>query len=314
MNRAEHNSRVNSCGSAIRTTIRMQGRETSAAVKVILGAKDNRGRPMKERYDIYFTGQILNGNDPISVRDKLAKLFKADKTTLNQLFSGKVHLIKRNCDHDTALKYKRAMEQAGASPIIKSTGVTTATEEQSTPAASAAQKIAALASAPDTHGFQQAESDVSSPKTASEPSTEFEGIDLTPAGTEVLREEERAEPVTRDIDTTGLEVDITAARLSEETTPHPAMLDTDHLSLADAGESIPNLPPTDTPLSPSLDSLALSDPGTDFSDCAIAQPQAPELDLSALSVESPGADILDKQYQKAELGEAPSTDHLSLED
>ena len=58
-------------------------------VKVILGVKEDRGRPMKERYDIYFAGQILDGIDPISVRDKLAKLFKADKSTLNLLFSGK---------------------------------------------------------------------------------------------------------------------------------------------------------------------------------------------------------------------------------
>ncbi len=269
---------------------------------------------MKERYDIYFAGQILDGIDPISVRDKLAKLFKADKSTLNLLFSGKAHLIKRDCDHDTALKYKRAMEQAGASPIIKATGLAASSEEQSTPAANAAQKIAALASAPDERDYQQTVSESSSPEKTSESSGEPESIELTPAGTEVLCEEERAEPITREIDTTGLEVDTTATRLSEEATPQQAMLDTEHLSLADAGETIPNLPSTDTPLTPSLDGLALTDPGTDFSDCAPAEPQVPELNLSALSVESPGADILDKKYRKAESDAAPSTDHLSLED
>jgi hypothetical protein len=269
---------------------------------------------MKERYDVYFAGQILDGNDLLSVRDNLTKLFNADEPTLDLLFSGKAYLVKRDCDNDTALKYKRAMEQAGAFPIIKATGVTVATEEQPPPSVSAAQKIAALASAPDERGFQQTASDSSSSKSTSEASGEPESIELTPAGTEVLCEEERAEPVTREIDTTGLEVDTTATRLSEEATPQQAMLDTEHLSLADAGETIPNLPSTDTPLTPSLDGLALTDPGTDFSDCAPAEPQVPELNLSALSVESPGADILDKQYRKAESDAAPSTDHLSLED
>ena len=69
---------------------------------------------MNKRFDVYFAGQILDGKDPDNVRANLAKLFKADDSTLDLLFSGKAYLVKRECDRDTALKYKKAMERAGA--------------------------------------------------------------------------------------------------------------------------------------------------------------------------------------------------------
>ena len=76
---------------------------------------------MEERYNVYFAGQVLEGCDRSSVRDKLAKVFNADQATLDKLFSGKAQLIKRNCDKATALQYREAMERAGAIPIVKRT-------------------------------------------------------------------------------------------------------------------------------------------------------------------------------------------------
>ena len=57
---------------------------------------------MSERYDICFSGQVLEGHDAETVRDRLAKLFKADRATLDKLFSGKTQIIKRGCDKTTA--------------------------------------------------------------------------------------------------------------------------------------------------------------------------------------------------------------------
>jgi hypothetical protein len=269
---------------------------------------------MNERYDVYFAGQILDGYDSDSVRNKLAKLFNADQATLDLLFSGKTQVIKRNCDHATALQYKSAIEQAGARPILKVIEAEAGTENGADPKMSAAQKIAALAAAPDEGRYEQSGGDAPPHEEPREPTGEPESIDLAPPGTEVLREEERAESVSIEIDTSGLQVDMAADRLPEDATPPPATVDTGHLSLADAGETIPNLPTTETPVSPSLDGLALSDAGTDFSDCASPATQAPTLDLSALTLESPGSDMLEEKYRKTEPGTGPSTDHLSLED
>jgi hypothetical protein len=269
---------------------------------------------MKERYDIYFSGQVMDGHDLESVRSKLSILFKADQTTLDKLFSGKAQLIKRNCDHSTALKYKNAMEQAGALPVLKALPAETESRTESSTDQSAAEKIAALAATTDDNRYQQSTPDAPSSESSKPAPTESGSIGLAPPGTDVLREEERAEPVTREIDTTALQVDTSGSRLSDEKPPPAATLDTGHLSLADTGDSIPNLPSTDTPVTPNLDGLVLSEPDTDFSDCASPEPPAPVLDLSALAVEPAGTELLEEQYRKAEAGTTPTTDHLSLED
>lgn len=262
---------------------------------------------MNELYDVYFAGQVQEGHDPGQVRAQLGKLFKANEQTLDRLFSGKPSAIKRGCDRDTALKYKTAMERAGAVPVIR------AQQNAATEAAprTAAERIAALAASPDEVGYQQG----STPAAATDATPQSEnGIVLAPPETDVLREDERATPVTREVDTSGLEVDNAAERLSEESSPPPLNLDTSHLSMADAGEEIPNLPSSETPLSPDTSAITLSESGADFSDCAAPQAPPPELDLSDMAVEPPGSDILEEQYRKKDEGEMPSTDHLSLGD
>ena len=74
---------------------------------------------METRYNVYFAGQLLEGQELSTVRDNLANVFNADQQTLDKLFSGKAQLLKRDCDKATALKYKQAMERAGALPVIK---------------------------------------------------------------------------------------------------------------------------------------------------------------------------------------------------
>ena len=61
-------------------------------------------RNMEARYNVYFAGQLRAGHDLASVRDQLARLFKADTATLDKLFSGKTQLVKRDCDKATALQ------------------------------------------------------------------------------------------------------------------------------------------------------------------------------------------------------------------
>ncbi len=77
---------------------------------------------MSESYNIYFAGELLPEHDASEVRARLAKLFNANDATLDKLFSGKRQLIKRDCDKATALKYKQAMEKAGAKPVVTRSG------------------------------------------------------------------------------------------------------------------------------------------------------------------------------------------------
>ena len=78
---------------------------------------------MNSRYDVCFAGQLLQGQELQTVRQKIQKLFNANPETLDKLFSGKAQILKRGCDEKTAQKYRQAMERAGALAIIRSCDV-----------------------------------------------------------------------------------------------------------------------------------------------------------------------------------------------
>jgi hypothetical protein len=267
---------------------------------------------MDERYSVYFDGQVIAGHDVGSVREKLAKVFNADQPTLDKLFSGKLQLIKRGCDAATAQKYKTAMERAGAVPVIKPETAAAAPAAAPSRPMTAAERIAALAAAPDETRFMKA---TVAPAVTAETESAAGGIALSPAGTEVLRAHERATPVVREIDTSGLAIDSAAARLSDVSPPPPAAPDTSHLSMGDVGELIPNLDSGLEPLFPDMDGLELSAPGTDFSDCAAPDPQAPPLDVSGLTALPPGTLPLEEQQRQQRIPvPVPTTDHLAIKD
>ncbi|HEC16507.1 MAG TPA: hypothetical protein ENI99_08070 [Sedimenticola sp.] len=67
-----------------------------------------------ERYDIFFSGQIMEGEDEAGVRKKIGAMFKASPEQLERLFSGKPVKIKSGVDLDKAVKYRVAFRDAGA--------------------------------------------------------------------------------------------------------------------------------------------------------------------------------------------------------
>lgn len=71
------------------------------------------------KFDVYFSGQILDGFDPSQVRQKVGAIFKANEAMLGKLFSGQPVKVKGGVDQDTAIKYKLTFRKAGASVEIK---------------------------------------------------------------------------------------------------------------------------------------------------------------------------------------------------
>ena len=278
---------------------------------------------MEARYNVYFAGQLLEGQELAAVRSRMARLFNADETTLEKLFSGKTQLVKRDCDKATALKYKQAIEQAGARPVIKAVADTVAVEPAPAPRAmTAAEKIAALAaeadrdtgaeSSPETSAAPKAEA---SPTTAEEAdATDGSGITLAPAGTSVLQPGERQAPVTSQVQTPNLDVFDSGQRLSDVPPEAPAPPDTSHLSEAAVGELLPNLPETAATLSPDTAGIELAPDGTDLSDCAAPAAAPPDLDLSGMDLAPAGSDVLEARYRSSRAPAPPATDHLTLED
>jgi len=271
---------------------------------------------MEPLYNIYYAGEILEGQDGGAVRAKLAALFNASEATLDKLFSGTPQLLKRDCDKATALKYKQAMEKAGARPVIRKAG-------ESAPAApapaepetqrklSTAERIAALAAAPDV-GYRETAQPAAAPPAAQEAAAEG-GLSAAPPTGDLLRPEERSQPVVREIDVSALSAESSYGRLAAAMPAPPPAPDTSHLQLGEAGESIPNLSPQAAPLAPDISSLELSPEGTDFSDCAGPEAEAPLLDLSAIDIAPAGSDVLEAQYRRRHDEPAPDTSHIQLE-
>ncbi len=272
---------------------------------------------MEPLYNIHYAGEVLEGQDPAAVRVRLGKLFKAPEATLDKLFSGQPQLLKRDCDKATALKYKKAMEQAGAKPLISAAsnpGQASSSPPEPDPAKpaaqaqSAAERIAALAAAPDVGYRKETPAPVAEPAAVARD----DGLSVNPAQGELLRPDERREDVVSDIDVSAFSAQGDYQRLEAEAAPAPPPPDTTHLDMGAAGELIPNLPSELAPLSPDTSALVLSPEGTDFSDCAAPEAMAPQLDLSAIDLAPEGSDVLEEQYRQRETAAPPATDHLSL--
>jgi hypothetical protein len=69
---------------------------------------------MAARYQIILDNTIAPGRDAQEVKKHLSGLFKADTTTIERLFAARPTVLKKNVDYQTAVKYKQAIEQTGA--------------------------------------------------------------------------------------------------------------------------------------------------------------------------------------------------------
>lgn len=89
----------------------------------------------QERFDIYFSGELLPDQSPDPVREWLGRQFKLQGQALDHLFSGTPVRIKQNVDMDTAGRYRAAFRQAGAlvdiRPVAEQPPAPAATAEDS---------------------------------------------------------------------------------------------------------------------------------------------------------------------------------------
>jgi len=278
---------------------------------------------MERRYHIYYSGEVLEGHNVANVRAKLGKLFNADAITLDKLFSGSRQAVKRNCDKATALKYKKAMESAGAKPVItaaeEATGGSAVTSTQAAPSSNneqqpveltKAQRIAAIA-AGDTGSPTSFGGSPKAETGAADPSDT--GFGVAEPGADLLKPEERQVQEPASVDTSSIELTATGTRLSNEPPAPPSAPDTSHLSMGPVGAAIPNLQTNLETKQPDISDIDLAPSGTDFSDCVSGDPEPLDLDLSGINLAPDGSDMLEEQYRKDSSAIAPATDHLSLE-
>jgi len=218
-------------------------------------------------FDIYFRGEVLPDHDLETVKQKVAALFKADANKLAALFSGKVNVIKKGVDKATALKYQQAFKNAGAKAVIT----------QAKPAASK--------SAQDPTPKAASSQDVSVVQPVASTSTSDEGDwGVLPAGSDLLKPNERNSQPDVDVDTSAIKMVSPFAEPEVQEKPVPPAPDTSHISVAEVGADMnPDRPAPVAEL---------------------------DLDLSDFSVAEPGAQLQD-QKDKTEPA-APDTSHIHL--
>jgi hypothetical protein len=188
-----------------------------------------------ELFEIAFSGQTVEGANLDSVKQKIGQIFKADEERLQQMFSGRRVIIKREADAGTAAKYRGAFEKAGAICEIKSlsadtvSGPATANRPSSAPT-NVTDDQAYVSRYPESELTPQAL--LSIPLAVSGENIEDLGADVAPVGSPMQHQiKEDPEPV---IDTSGIDVaplgsDLTSGD-QKEPPPPP---DTSDLSMAD---------------------------------------------------------------------------------
>lgn len=168
-----------------------------------------------ELFEVAFNGGIAEGADPAQVRVNIGKMFKADDAKLEQLFSGKRVVIKKNIDQQTAMKYQAAMSKAGAVCEVKNLSTTEPAPPppvETAPAPASPARVAVdhdVPPAPETEplhitGDQIADlaatlapvgSDVQDAQQAiPEPQLDLSGLDMAPVGADLVDPVERKVP------------------------------------------------------------------------------------------------------------------------
>jgi hypothetical protein len=169
----------------------------------------------QQQFDIFFSGQIVDGEDLSEVKIKVGKLFKVDGRKLEKLFSGTETCVKKDVDAETASKYRKTFRNAGALVEIKPTTTAAITDSE-----------------------QPAPEESEQPAAATEAEAQDDGsLSLLPPNTGSLidcAEEVVPQPIPHTVE---LELSSAGTIMDESEPPPPAEIDTSGLSLdpADSG-------------------------------------------------------------------------------
>lgn len=239
-------------------------------------------------YDVYLTGKLADDVSPALAAQRLAALFKSTPEAMAGLITGKTQLLKRGVDKNTALKYRDTLQNAGCEVAFK------------------AQTIAPRESAPVAPQF------VAPAAVAPAPAAANSGLQLAPAGADLLQPEERRAVTAVAVDISHLSV-APVGPLPHVAAAPAAAPDTSYLSLAAAGgnllqESERAAPPAIVPDTSDLSVAEIGAPiETLKSDVAPLHP-----DISGLNLAPAGSDLLTEEERKHVQPAAPNTDHITL--
>ena len=237
-------------------------------------------------YDIYFTGELVEGVNNDQAKMGLAQLFKTSVLKINKLFNGKPQLIKRNVNKTEAIKYKSALHKIGLLVAVKAHNPLT-------------NKATNASTTEKTNNQQQ-------PKNLHETTS----LSLAPVGEAVLSASERSTYTSANIDTSSIKL---VSPFTEITTAEPPSLpvpNTAHISIADLGEDLVEPHDSDSPAPLDLDHYSLAPIGVELENLANHTTDL-NPDTSNISLAEIGGDLPTLKIDESE-PVVPDISHLSL--
>lgn len=204
------------------------------------------GDKVQQKFDVYFSGEILEGQDIQQVRAAVGKLFRLSGAKLDALFCGETKRIKKGLDVDQSGRFREVFREAGAIVQIVVAGQKPPTPPQVSP--SAEKTASGLQLAPMGSSLSAQPRDVESTTPLATPATgELEIAPIGPLSS-------ASSPPPANIDTSSLQVESATSGSLEEfsATVEPAPLpDISSLEIAqddkpieearqEIGESIPD--------------------------------------------------------------------------
>ncbi len=251
----------------------------------------------EKKYDVLFTGKLVDGAVEDQVKANVAKLFKTEVAKIQRLFIGMPVMIKKGVDEETALKYMMVLKKAGAICEAKeqADSAPSATPQPAAaptpppqPAAASSQPGPAPA-APQPTAADSGKSEVEIAagddgdmrfvmKEAPKGLGELESASLEAPGATLGVHEEVPPPP---IDTSGLSVDQGEADLVEHEEVPPLNVDVSGMSLSEPGARIGEEEEI-AELDVDTSGLTLDEPGVTLVEPE--EPEEPDIDTSALKL------------------------------
>lgn len=237
----------------------------------------------ERRYDVLFSGKLVEGAALDKVKANVAKLFKVEVAKVEGLFSGRPVAIKKGVNEQVAKKYLIAMKKAGAICQARAAAPAKAKAAPAAGKPTTVQKpVARQQAARNQGGTGQAAADAGEAKYV---------IKQPPAGLGELSEASVDEPGTvlvkhqdvppPQVDTSGLSMDEPGATLVEHEETPPPQVDTSDLSMDEPGATIGEHE-EEPELEVDLSGLSMDEPGATIVEHK-DEPE-PKIDTSKLSM------------------------------